>query len=48
MVVADLGCGEAKIAKTVPHKVYSFDLVAANESVTACDISSVSKPKYLP
>jgi ribosomal RNA-processing protein 8 len=36
-----LGCGEAKISSSVPNKVHSFDLVAANESVVACDISSV-------
>jgi len=42
LVVADFGCGEAKLAKTVrKHQVHSFDLVALNELVTACDISSV-------
>lgn len=29
---------------SVPQKVRSFDLVAANERVTACDITSVPLP----
>ena len=40
-VVADFGCGEARLAATIPHKTHSFDLVAANERITACDIASV-------
>ena len=40
-VVADLGCGDAELAATVPHKVHSFDLVAVNPSVVACDIAHV-------
>lgn len=40
-VVADFGCGEAIIAKSVQdkHTIHSFDHVAINESVIACDIS---------
>lgn len=38
-----MGCGEAKIAQAVRDdhlgKLWSFDLVAANEHVTACDIA---------
>lgn len=41
LVVADLGCGEAAIAASVPQKVHSFDLVAHNERVVACDIAHV-------
>ena len=42
LVVADFGCGEAKIARSVRGKtVHSFDLVALNEHVTVCDISKV-------
>lgn len=43
MVVGDFGCGEALIAKGVSekHQVHSFDHVAINESVVACDIASV-------
>lgn len=40
-VVADFGCGDAKIARSVPHKVHSFDLVALNDHVTACDMAHV-------
>ncbi|KAN0050416.1 hypothetical protein ACTA71_003540 [Dictyostelium dimigraforme] len=41
--IADLGCGEAKLAERLQHKhsIQSFDLVAINERVTACDISSL-------
>ncbi|XGW27395.1 hypothetical protein V3C99_007752, partial [Haemonchus contortus] len=40
-VVFDMGCGEAKIAATLGdmHKVRSFDLVAVNDHVTACDMA---------
>jgi len=41
LVVVDFGCGEAAIAQSVKQKVHSFDLAAANEFVTACDMSSV-------
>ncbi|KAL1213152.1 Ribosomal RNA-processing protein 8 [Cardamine amara subsp. amara] len=40
LVVADFGCGDAKIAKSVKNKVFSFDLVSKNPSVIACDMSS--------
>uniref|UniRef100_A0A8D8MW57 Ribosomal RNA-processing protein 8 n=1 Tax=Culex pipiens TaxID=7175 RepID=A0A8D8MW57_CULPI len=39
-IVADFGCGEARLAESVPHKVYSLDLVAANDSVIACDMAN--------
>ncbi|MCG8553997.1 MAG: methyltransferase domain-containing protein [Proteobacteria bacterium] len=41
--VADFGCGEALIAAAVgdKHEVASFDHVAINEKVHACDIASV-------
>lgn len=39
--VADFGCGEARLSASVPHKTHSFDLVAANDRVTACDIAHV-------
>ena len=38
--VGDFGCGEAELARLVPNKVYSFDHVAINESVIACDMSA--------
>uniref|UniRef100_A0A1I8EG37 Ribosomal RNA-processing protein 8 n=1 Tax=Wuchereria bancrofti TaxID=6293 RepID=A0A1I8EG37_WUCBA len=43
LVIADLGCGNATIADALSHiaTVYSFDLVAANDRVMACDMSMV-------
>jgi superfamily II DNA or RNA helicase len=38
--VGDFGCGEAELARLVPNKVYSFDHVAINGSVIACDMSA--------
>jgi superfamily II DNA or RNA helicase len=40
-VIADMGCGEAKVAEALKnrHTIYSFDHVAINEEVIACDIS---------
>ena len=43
-VVADLGCGDAELAASVPQRVHSFDLVAANSRVVACDIADVPLP----
>ncbi|XP_003384920.1 PREDICTED: ribosomal RNA-processing protein 8-like [Amphimedon queenslandica] len=40
-IIADFGCGEAKLAQSVPHTVHSFDFVAVNEYVTPCDMSNV-------
>lgn len=38
--VADLGCGEARLARQAPQNhISSFDLIAANDDVTACDIA---------
>jgi Hypothetical methyltransferase/Helicase conserved C-terminal domain/Type III restriction enzyme, res subunit len=39
-VVGDFGCGEAELARLVPNKVYSFDHIAVNESVIACDMAA--------
>ncbi|EDO41737.1 predicted protein, partial [Nematostella vectensis] len=41
LIVADFGCGDALIAQTVPNKVHSFDLVAKNDLVTACNMANV-------
>ena len=43
LVVADFGCGEALIAKTLAgkHTVHSFDFIAINDSVIECDITRV-------
>lgn len=43
-VVADFGCGEAKLSQSVPNTVHSYDLVAANEHVVACDMANVPLP----
>lgn len=40
-VVADFGCGDAKIAATVSNAVFSFDLVKANEHVIVANSSKV-------
>lgn len=40
-VVADLGCGDAELSTSVPQTVHSFDLVAVNDRVVACDIADV-------
>jgi superfamily II DNA or RNA helicase len=39
--IADFGCGEAKLAEAVSdrHTVYSFDHVAINNNVVACDMA---------
>ncbi|KAF2292267.1 hypothetical protein GH714_018316 [Hevea brasiliensis] len=41
LVVADFGCGDARLAKNVKNKVFSFDLVSKDPSVIACDMSNV-------
>lgn len=38
-IVADLGCGDGRLAKSVPQKVHSFDLVSSDPLITACDMS---------
>lgn len=45
-VISDFGCGEAKLAQSVPHRVHSFDLVAINEQVIACDMAHVPLEKH--
>lgn len=40
-VIADFGCGDAKLAQSVKQKVHSFDLVAVNDAITACDMAHV-------
>lgn len=41
LVVADFGCGDCKIARSVKNKVHSFDLAAACNLVTVCDMADV-------
>lgn len=40
-MIADFGCGEAKLARSVTQTVHSFDLVAVNDEVVACDMAHV-------
>ncbi|KAL1531604.1 25S rRNA (adenine(645)-N(1))-methyltransferase [Salvia divinorum] len=40
LVVADFGCGDARLARSVQNKVHSFDLVSNDPSVIACDMSN--------
>ncbi|KAI5732728.1 hypothetical protein M8J76_003443 [Diaphorina citri] len=47
LVIADLGCGEAKLAaELTQHKVHSLDLVALNERVTSCDMTRTPLKPY--
>ncbi|XP_031478121.1 ribosomal RNA-processing protein 8 [Nymphaea colorata] len=39
LVVADFGCGDARIAKSVKNVVFSIDLVSNDPSIIACDMS---------
>ena len=42
LVIADFGCGEARLARTLSascKKIHSFDLVALNDEITACNFS---------
>uniref|UniRef100_A0A8C1SIY8 Ribosomal RNA-processing protein 8 n=1 Tax=Cyprinus carpio TaxID=7962 RepID=A0A8C1SIY8_CYPCA len=41
LVVADFGCGDCKIARSVKNKVHSFDLAPVCDLVTACDMAKV-------
>lgn len=38
-IIADFGCGVAKLAASVNHKVHSFDFVSLNDNVTVCDMA---------
>ncbi|XP_011626191.1 ribosomal RNA-processing protein 8 isoform X4 [Amborella trichopoda] len=40
LIVADFGCGDALLARSVKNKVFSIDLVACDPSVIACDMSN--------
>ncbi|CAG5134082.1 unnamed protein product [Candidula unifasciata] len=44
LVIADFGCGDAKLAENIPQKVHSFDLVALNNRITVCDMSKTPLP----
>lgn len=38
-IIADFGCGEARLAAEVPQEVHSLDLVATKPEVIACDMA---------
>ncbi|EDX07782.1 ribosomal RNA-processing protein 8 [Drosophila simulans] len=38
-IIGDFGCGEGKLAQSVPNKVYSMDLVAARSDIIACNMT---------
>lgn len=40
LVVADFGCGDARLGRNVKNKVYSLDLISRDPSVIACDMSN--------
>jgi hypothetical protein len=45
LLIGDFGCGEAKILEVFgDNRVYSFDHVAINNKVKACDMKSVPLP----
>ncbi|MGE4573289.1 zinc-ribbon domain-containing protein [Parachlamydia sp.] len=41
--IGDFGCGEAKLAEAIngTHTIYSFDHIAINDNVIACDMACV-------
>lgn len=41
LVIADFGCGDCKIARSVKNKVHCFDLAPVCDMVTACDMANV-------
>ncbi|XP_076646422.1 uncharacterized protein LOC143355484 [Halictus rubicundus] len=38
-VIADFGCGEARLAASVTQQVHSFDFISLNKNVTVCDVA---------
>lgn len=39
LIVADFGCGDARLSRNVKNKVFSLDLVSNDPSVIACNMS---------
>lgn len=42
--VADVGCGDARLALSAAQRVHSFDLVAVTPAVQACDMCALPLP----
>jgi len=40
-IVGDFGCGENLLSKEITNKVFSFDHIAIDETVTSCDLCKV-------
>ncbi|XP_023168737.2 ribosomal RNA-processing protein 8 [Drosophila hydei] len=40
LIIGDFGCGEGKLAQSVPNKVYSMDLVSTRADIVACNITN--------
>ena len=38
-VIGDFGCGEANLSKYLQNQIYSFDHIAINEDIIACDMA---------
>lgn len=43
-IIADVGCGDARLASSVKNKVHSFDLVSKSKNVIACDMANLPLP----
>ena len=41
LLIADLGCGEAKIGEAIGERVLNYDHISTDSNVTECDISKV-------
>ncbi|KAM6447804.1 ribosomal RNA-processing protein 8 isoform 4-T4 [Liasis olivaceus] len=41
LVVADFGCGDCTLARSLPNRVHCFDLAALDSRVTVCDMAQV-------
>ncbi|XP_077200250.1 ribosomal RNA-processing protein 8 [Paroedura picta] len=41
LVVADFGCGDCTLARSIRNKVHCFDVMALDSRVTVCDMSQV-------
>nr|CAD7587707.1 unnamed protein product [Timema genevievae] len=44
LVIADFGCGDARLSKLLPNVVHSFDVVGLTEDVTVCDMAHTPLP----
>jgi ribosomal RNA-processing protein 8 len=48
LTVADFGCGDARLAASVPQAVHSLDLVAGAPGVIACNMAHTPLGACLP